>query len=56
MYTNFVKIPKGELEVVNRRIANIMTKRKRTNNDLRNITLLIAKDKIIYQYSIRSSL
>jgi hypothetical protein len=55
MHTNFVKIPKGELEVVNRRIANIMTKRKRTNNDLRNITL-IAKDKIIYQYSIRSSL
>jgi hypothetical protein len=55
MYTNFVKIPKGELEVVNRRIANIMTKRKRTNNDLRNITL-IATDKIIYQYSIRSSL
>jgi len=55
MYTNFVKIPKRELEVVNRRIANIMTKRKRTNNDLRHIAP-IAKDKIIYLYSIRSSL
>lgn len=55
MYTNFVKIPKWELEVVNRMIANIITKRKTTNNNLQNITL-IAKNKIIYQYSILSSL
>ena len=33
-----LKIPKGQSEAVLRRTDNTMTKRKRTNNDLQNIT------------------
>ena len=33
-----LKIPKGKLEAVKRRTDTTMAKRKRTNNDLQNIT------------------
>ena len=39
MCTKSLKIPKGQLEVVNRRMTdNTMAKRKKTNTDLQNIT------------------